>query len=339
MLTIRTFCNTDSPALLTIWEKRAALNPEHFRPLSMELLEQHVLGKPFFDRNGLFLAFNDHQPVGFAHAAFGPNEGHSDIDSTTGVVCLIMVLPDDPNRSTVAAELLKACEQYLVRRGAKRIYGGAVRPAAPFYMGLYGGSEPLGVFESDKVVSQLYRQSNYEIVSHTLLFRTSLINYRPPITAKTVQWRRSVSLHFTDLPTPSHWWEACMMCNFTWLELQGRVAHEPKPVATVTARITDSREMPDFDLAQHASSFVTPDLSIGRTLVAGLMDIRVQDDRKHKGLGTYMLGEMVRELQRRYVTLFEAQAAEENEPLIKLLNTMRWNIADHGAVYLKTVTG
>lgn len=336
MLTIRPFHNSDSPAVLSIWNRRARLNPEHFRPLSMSLLEQHVLGRPFFDRRGLLLAFDDGRPVGFAHAAFGPNRDHTDIDRSTGVVCMLMTLPEYDHRREAGVELLKACESYLVAHGAKLIYGGAVRPAAPFYMGLYGGSEPIGVFESDVLAVELFRNSGYDSINKTLLFRVSLDDYKIPITPKTVQWRRKISLHRTDLPQPQHWWEACMMCNFTWLKITGLLPNDPEPVGSVVVRVTDSLEMPDFRSQQaFPSHSLAP--SYPRSLTAGLMDIEIREDCRNKGLATYLMGEMIREAQKEFATTFEAQAAEENVPLVALLNAMRWSVVDHGEVFRKTL--
>ncbi len=302
----------------------------------MALLEQHVLGRPYFDRRGLLLAFDDDRPVGFAHAAFGPNHDHTDIDRETGVICMMMVLPEYENRVAAGTELLKNCENYLVERGAKLIYGGAVRPAAPFYMGLYGGSEPIGVFESDTLAIELFRDTGYETINKTLLFRISLKNYKIPITPKTVQWRRKIALTRTDLPKAEHWWEACMMCHFTWLELRGNFPNDPEPVGSVDIRITDSKEMPDFKPPSTDSSdsriFFKP-----KPLSAGLMNIHVRPDCRGQGLGVYLMGEMIREAQKEGVTTFEVQAAEENAPLVALLKSMRWNVVDRGEVFCKKI--
>jgi GNAT superfamily N-acetyltransferase len=322
--------------LLQIWKKCASVHPQHFRPLSMALLEQHILGRPYFDRGGLFLALDENENVvGFAHAAFGPNAEHTDIDASIGVICMMMILPECENYSAVADALLKACEDYLTKRGAKQIYGGAVRPAAPFYMGLYGGSEPLGVFESDKEIAELYNNSGYEVIHKTLLFRVSLENYRPPINAKTITWRRKIALTCTDLPQPKHWWEACMMCNFTWLELRGFLPNESQPVGTVALRITDSNDMPDF--APFPSS---PPLIpfYPHSFSAGLMDVWIRGDIRRQGLATYLVGEMIRNAQKENVSTLEIQAAEDNPPLVALLKTMHWDVAERGTVFLKKIT-
>jgi len=303
----------------------------------MALLEEHVLGRPWFDRRGLMLAFDDVHPVGFAHAAFGPNHDHTDIDPTIGVVCMMMVLPGYEHRTVAGERLLESCERYLIERGAQWIYGGAVRPAAPFYMGLYGGSEPIGVFESDKLASGLFRHSGYETINKTLLFRVSLKGYKIPITPKTVSWRRKIKLTQTDLPRPKHWWEACMMCHFTWLELRGHLPNDPVPVGSVVIRITDAREMPEFKPPSRdpSDSWI---IFHRKPRTAGLMNINIREDCRNQGLATYLAGEMIREAQKEGATAFEAQAAEENIPLVALLRSMRWNVVERGEVFRKNLS-
>jgi len=302
----------------------------------MALLEEHVLGRPWFDHRGLLLAFDDDQPVGFAHAAFGPNHDHTDIDPAIGVVCMMMVLPEYEHRLAVGKELLEVSERYLTERGAMLIYGGAVRPAAPFYMGLYGGSEPIGVFESDKLVGELFRNSGYETINKTLLVRASLKGYKIPITSKTVSWRRKIKLTQTDLPRPKHWWEACMMCHFTWIELRGHLPNDPAPVGSVVVRITDSREMPEFKSPLRAPSDSWL-VFRRKPLTAGLMNIHVREDCRNQGLATWLMGEMIREAQKEGVTTFEAQAAEDNKPLVALLKSMRWTVVERGEVFRKNL--
>jgi len=82
-----------------------------------------------------------------------------------------------------------------------------------------------------------------------------------------------------------------------------------------------------------------PDFRSPRSITAGLMDIEIRDDCRNQGLGTYLLGEMIREAKKELVMTFEAHAAEENTPLVALLRqSMRWNIADRGEVLCKKIS-
>lgn len=319
---IHPFRNTDPPVLLEIWRKCAEEKPQHFRPLSLNLLEQQILGSPYFDRKGLFLAKQDNIPVGFVHAAFGPNVDHTELDYSIGIVCLVMITPDCQDKKTVAQNLLAMAEEYLISRGAKQIYGGASRPIAPFYMGLYAGSEPIGVFVSDHVCFQLFRDAGYAIQNQTILYRILLEKYRIPINVRSIQWRRKIKLEFDDSTKPSHWWEACMMCNFEWLEMSGSLYREEPPIARVVVRIMEPAE-------QSLVSYYTQ--------LAGLLDIEVDPEYQKKGLGAYILGEMIRELQHRGVKMLEVQVPMDNLPLIRLLSEMQWEHVEEGTVFLKKV--
>ena len=73
MLTYRTFRNTDPPPLASIWRSRAG-QQALAQPLSVDLLEQYVFAKLYFDYQGLILACDDGEAVGFAHAGFGPDD-------------------------------------------------------------------------------------------------------------------------------------------------------------------------------------------------------------------------------------------------------------------------
>jgi hypothetical protein len=76
---IRPFRNSDPPHLATIWRSQP---PQRglAQPINASLLELCVFSKQFFDPEGLLVATRDEVPVGFAHAAFGPNDDCSCLD-------------------------------------------------------------------------------------------------------------------------------------------------------------------------------------------------------------------------------------------------------------------
>ena len=123
--------------------------------VDVEIFEQFVLAKTYFDPEGLILACDGDRVLGFAHASFGANDAEDGISTELGTTALLMVRPDC-DEAQVAAGLLEQSEAYLRRRGAKVIYGGGIRPLNGFYLGLYGGSELPGVPESDTVAQQAF---------------------------------------------------------------------------------------------------------------------------------------------------------------------------------------
>ena len=79
-LQIRPFRNTDSPRIAEVWCAQPAQRGLA-QPMSAMLFEEHVVAKPYFDRNGLLVAREGDHVVGFVHAAFGPAEDHQQLAS------------------------------------------------------------------------------------------------------------------------------------------------------------------------------------------------------------------------------------------------------------------
>lgn len=319
MLTIRAFTNLDPPALLDIWRRNANSDPLHYRPLSMDFFQEHVLGLPYFDYDGMQLALEDGKAVGFAHASFGPNKAGSNIDLETGVICLVMVVPNHPDPGHVVAELIAACEKYLKEKGAKRIYGGSSRPCAPFYMGLYGGSEPLGVFESDQVLFRRFSDSGYKMLQKTIRFRVDLPGYQVPMSPAYLKWRRKLFVEFNSNPVAPHWWQACMMCRFQWVDAFASESPGGEPIAKASFRLMNFGN--EYFASRHAS----------------VMDIVILDkDYLRQGVGTYLLGESIRHLMNtEYVSILEGQAAEDDVSTVSLLKRLGLVPLETGAIFVK----
>src|SRR5262249_50735819 len=81
----RCFRNTDPPHLVEIWNEsftgRGAARLRH-----SSALERHVFCKPYFDPRALHIAEDGGRPVGFAHAAFGPNQRETALSRGAGVI-------------------------------------------------------------------------------------------------------------------------------------------------------------------------------------------------------------------------------------------------------------
>jgi len=317
MLRYRTFQNTDPPALVAIWRSRAG-QPGLMQPVSVDLFERFVFGKVYFDPKGLILAFDDQRPVGFTHAGFGPNEQQDRISTEKGVTCVLIVRPDSP-KAEVAEGLLERSEDYLCRRGAKLLYGGAVRPVDPFYLGLYGGSQLPGVLDSDTVVTELYRSHGYREMDRMRILRRSLTSFRPPIDRRQVGLRRRMIVEMKVDPPSRTWWEACTVGDFDLTRFD-LVSHGGGPaVATATFRGMD------------------PLVGAGPGRAAGLIDLSVAPSQRRRGLATFLLTEAFRQLAGQGVTTIEAQSSSRNTAALGLLRRLRFQEEAQGTVFVKEV--
>ena len=315
MLTYRTFRNTDPPIVTELWRSRAG-QPGLTQPVSPDLLEQLVFAKLYFDYGGLVLAFDDGRPVGFAHAGFGPNADASWVATETGVTCMVLVRPDCAE-AEVAAGLLQRCEEYLRRRGAKVLYGGEFQPLAPFYQGLYGGSESSGVLDSDPIGRQLYSGRGYQVADRMLLLRRDLSGFESVVDRQQMQVRRQMVVEVTlDAPTRT-WWEASTLGVFDLTRFELVPRDGGSPIATATFRSMEPTG--------------------GATLVraAGLLAIDVNAAYRRRGLAVFLLSEAFRQFIRQGIMLVEAQARANDEAGVATLRKLGFQPVAEGSVFRK----
>ncbi|NQT40005.1 MAG: GNAT family N-acetyltransferase [Planctomycetes bacterium] len=313
MLSYRSFCNTDPPLLVSLWRSRIG-QPGLARSVSVDLIEQLLLAKLYFDPQGLILAMEDDQSVGFAHAGFGPNEEESRLSTQLGVTSMIMVRPDDDARE-VAAGLLQRCEAHLRQRGAQVLYGGGIRPLNPFYLGLYGGSELPGILDSDLVARQAFAESGYTEIERTVVLHRDLPDFRPAVNRQLIQLSRRMMIEIVVDPPSRTWWEACTTGDFDMTRIQLR----PRGGGPV--------------LAEAMMRSMDPISGTGFARAAGLTELHVDRQHRRQGLATFLLAETFRHLTRQGVSVVETQTMQENGPALGLYAKLGFAETDHGGVF------
>jgi len=317
MLSYRTFCNIDPPVLLSIWRSRAGQRGL-LQPISVDVLEQLVFAKLYFDYQGLFLAFEGNEAVGFAHAGFGPNEGQDAVDPRHGVTCLVMARAGAENTGAMQG-LLEQCEAYLKRAGSQVLYGGGIQPIQPFYLGLYGGSELPGVLQSDTASLELFRSQGYEEIDQTLIVQRSLERFQVPIDRQQQQLRRQMAVEVTVDAPAATWWQACTTGDFDLTRFQVL----PRGGGPVLAQATFRSMEP-----AGVGAFV-------RT--AGLLHLTVDAAHRRRGLGMFLLSEAFQNFARQGILQVEAQTLRQNAAVVGLLGKLGFHQADQGSVFRKNV--
>jgi ribosomal protein S18 acetylase RimI-like enzyme len=315
MLTYRSFRNSDPPAIAALWRSRAAQSGPA-QPILPDLLEQLVFAKLYFDYGGLILAHDDGRLVGLAHAGFGPNADESWISSETGVICAVVL---DPNcrQAEVADGLLAHCEDYLRQRGAKVVLGGGLRPAAPFYIGLYGESELPGILDCDAAVREVLAAREYREIERTRLFRLDLDGFESLVDRQQMQIRRQMQVEVTfDAPTRT-WWEASLFNEFDLTRFDLDVRGGGATVATATFRNMEP-------------SGVT---SAGPAV--GLLDVAVDATCQRRGVATFLLSEAFRQFLRQGIVRVDAQVSENKVAAIGILRKLGMKETEQGGVWKK----
>lgn len=289
------------------------------QPMSVALLDRLVLSKTYFDRHGLIVAVDGDRPVGFVHAGFGPNADGSDLSPERGVTCMLMTDPEHPERESIARELLTQSEDYLMRRGARELYGGCIEPLNPFYLGLYGGSELPGVLASHTELVEIFSRMGYAEAERTVIMHRQMAGFRPVIDRTQMLVRKNYKIEIVPDPPVDSWWEASTIGMTERL----RFDLVPKEGGPAVARATF------WDIEPLASSW--------GVRAMGLMRMMTLAERRRQGFATFLLGEAVRELQSQGIAQIELQCMRHNEAAIKLYHKHGFRQVDEGIVFVKRV--
>lgn len=319
MSKIRPFTNLDPPAVTEVWQ-RCAGQPGLALPVSMDSFERLVFSKLYFPQSGFFLAFEGDKPLGMAHGAFGPNRDRSWISTEKGVVCMLLVRPECPNRESVARQLLDRCEHFLVESGSATIQGGAAPPLAPFYVGLYGGSMPPGIFTTDRLLQNMYASAGYETAGRTAICRRSLAGFRAPIDRQTMRIRRSMRLNTIVDPPPQDRWEAMEIGDFDLTRFELAEQRSRQPVAFLTVR----------DMGPLSPELPGPAI--------GIVDLFVAEPHRKQGLAGFLLGESFKQLMQQGVASVEAHLPEGNPACTALFRKMGLEKAAEAVRFRKQIS-
>jgi len=286
------------------------------QPMSLDLLDRHVLSKPYFKRHGLIVAEDDGQVVGFAHAGPSSADGHSTADYACGVTCMVLTSPEA--EEGLRLQLLTACEEYLTSQGTVTLLGGAAFPADPYYHGLYGGSDVSGILQSDEKATAMYQAAGYSACRTWAVMQRDLSGFRPVIDRKQMQVRRKYSVAANLDPRNPHWWDAC-----TWgMMQQTRFTLTPKCGGAVEGAAML------WDMEPLASSWGVHAM--------GVSSIEVAAASRRQGAATFLLGEILRQMQSAGVTLIETHVDQSNAPAMGLVQKLGFCEVDRSVQYQKT---
>lgn len=289
------------------------------QPVSAPMLEFAVFSKAHFDRNGLIVATQEGQVVGFVHAGFGPNEDGSGIDRSMGTTHVLMTRAghEDP---ALVDQLLEASEHYLRAAGAKVVYAGGIKPLNSFYLGLYGGSEIPGVLQSNLLLRDACIRRGYCECGQISILQTDLVRFRQPLSRKVRHMGRRVNFEETVDPVSRNWWEACV-----WGSQQRDCF---RLLDRMTGQVIASSSFWD----------VQPLSACWGICTAGLFDLYVQPEWRRQGCASYLLSEAFRLLRRRGVATIETQTMAANSDAIAFYNSLDFIEVDRGFVFRQNST-
>lgn len=314
MVQYRQFRNTDAPALAQIWNAclpgRSAVRLVNSTPL-----EERVFAKLYFDPAGLIIAEDSGGAIGFAHAGFGPSSSGAELDTASGVLCMIGVRPEFHRRG-IGSELLRRAEEYLRQRGAREVYAGPHWPRDPFYFGLYGGSGAPGFLTSDPAAEPFLLRRRYAVSQSFRVWQRRLSAPIRITDPRLAAHRQRYDLRMMPRQRNT-WWNECV---FDLLETMEFVLQE-KTSQTVRARARV------WEMTGYSQRWGVPSV--------GVLDVHVDEPVRRQGLGKLLVALLLRYLQEQFFEIVEMQTDQANEPAAALLRGLGFELVDSGRVYKK----
>jgi ribosomal protein S18 acetylase RimI-like enzyme len=310
----RTFRNTDPPALAAIWNDcftgRGAANLRG--PI---LLEYFSFAKPYFDPEGLILATADGQPVGCAHAGFGPDAGGG-TRRQTGVLCVLGV-HSSHRRQGIGSELLRRSEDYLRRNGATELYAGPQTPLNPFTFGLYGGCQSPGFLDSDALARPFLEKHGYRIRTTCQVLQRSLRLPLAVVDARFAAYRQRYEILVRPYRAPTPYQESVLgPLELHEFRLQDRTNGQIPGRAVLWEMETFAPRWNEHPI--------------------GVVDLVVEPAQRRQGLAKFLFAQLLRHLQEQYFSLVEVQVLEDNTPAQNLFRGLGFSQVDMGRLYQKT---
>jgi ribosomal protein S18 acetylase RimI-like enzyme len=308
----RTFRNTDPPGLVHIWNQcftgRGAVA---FR--GSTLIEYCLFAKPYFDPAGTIVALEEEERVGFALTGFGPTADRKGLDYSSGVVCALGVLPGYRKRG-IGTELLRRAEESLRSRGATRVCGGPLAPRNPFTFALYGGSNSPGFLDSDPDARPFFEKRGYRLSDTIQVLQRSLDEPLALADVRFSGFRQRYEIHARSLPA-NQWYREGVL----------------GPIEVVEYRLIDRQSHEEAGHAQlwELETFRPRWNEHG----VAINDFEIIEPQRRRGLGKFLLAQIIRHLQEQFFTLVETQVAETNTAALELAGLLGFRPIDIGRCF------
>lgn len=314
MIEYRPFRNSDPPALVDVWNA-AITGPRAVTLRTVTLFEYFTFAKIYFDYAGLVVATDNGKIVGFAHAAFGPNANGSGLDCTTGVICVLSVVPSH-QRKGIGTQLLRRVEDYLQSRGATRIVFGSQAPLNPFLFGLHGGCTNVGVLNGETALMAFLTKQGYVPGRQVGIFQRSLQRFTIPNDPRFPKILEQYNIQNGWLRRPG-WWRECVL----------------GPVEAVEYRLVDKAK------GMTAARLVLWDMETfgihWNTPYVGVVDLVVELSLRRQGLAKCLMSTVLKHLRDKSFLHFEASADLNDAASAGLMKALEFTQAEAGTAYIK----
>jgi hypothetical protein len=315
--TIRSYLNTDSPALSTLWsEHHSIFGSTSCCPVSV--WDQCVLSKPFFRNDSLALAIDARKtPVGFVHFGFGSNPGGNRISDAQGIIHKICVT-NLPGEEAIGELLMSYAMQSLRSQGATSCMALGTTERNAFYLGVADCDNLMGVLARDVRTQRWLTQAGFQATRPTECWQLDLSSFRPPMDRTQIGIRRTCTVgRLIDEEAGNSWWLSSVLghCEQTRFNL---VLRSPPRV-------------------ENEILFWYPDPTIAGvdSSIVRLWMPNVPETEEARERFVYLMAESLRQMQLDRKQVVRAFASADQQATVTLFQRLGFRSIEHGMVFAK----
>jgi hypothetical protein len=347
--TIRSYLNTDTPALSKIW----ALHCQSFQPSSSAQLASSTPGnapyhptqrdahcrdlqsrnleckpavwdacifsKAYFNADELLLAIAENgEPLGFIHFGVVPVRSSQERQSI-GCIHRLCVAPS-PGEADIASALITRANEGLRAQGATACQSLGCGEDSTFYLGIAEGDNSMGILAQDQRSQDWFHRAGFAPVCPTECWELELASFRPPMDRMQIQVRRNCTIGRMLEEDYDDWLESTILGHCEQLRFHLMVK-SPPALAGILACWFPDPEVADVD--------------------GGIVRIKLPDvpsSEMDRERFVYLLSESLRQLQQDRKRIVRAVASAQKQQTITLLQRLGFRSMAHGLVFEKQLS-
>ncbi len=315
--TIRSFRNTDTPALVKLWhDHHTAFHSKS--ECSISVWDQCILSKPFFKSNGLVLAV-DHrnQAIGFIHFGFASNSDGSDESDSQAIIHKVCVTEND-DEDSIANDLIAHALSTMQQQHATNFTALGSTELNAFYLGVGEGDNLMGVVAKDFRTQRWLVQAGFAPSRPTECWELDLSSFRPPMDRTQISIRRTCTVGRLLDEDTHEWWLSSVLGHCEQIRFNLVLRNPPKVESEIMFWFPDP-------------TILGVDSSVVRLWLPIVPD--AEDARERF---VYLIAESLRQLQQERRRMVRTFASADQQQSVTMLQRLGFRSTEHGLVYAKS---
>jgi hypothetical protein len=344
--TIRSYLNTDTPALSKIWAQHcqsfqptlgtasggvasptSSSQPIHRDPHARDLQSRGleckpavwdacIFSKPYFKADELLLAIaSNGEPVGFVH--FGVvSVRNNPARTNVGSIHRLCINPSS-DEAEVASLLINCAAEQLRSQGATACQSLGCGEDSVFYLGIAEGDNSMGILAQDQRSQEWFHSAGFAPICPTECWELELASFRPPMDRMQIQVRRNCTIGRMLEEDYDDWLESTILGHCEQIRFHLMVKSPPSLEGILSCWFPDP-EVADVD---------------GGVVRIKLPDVPTTEIERERFV--YLLSESLRQLQQDRKRVVRAVASAQKQQTITLLQRLGFRSVVHGLLFEK----